>query len=88
MRPFDSNDSIASFIGENLTLFQAQWLEIQSKALGQPRNDLFEAILREWFLSVPPDLWVGKSQGEIARRAVGDFILRHYPEFLSVADSR
>ncbi|MBV8101464.1 MAG: hypothetical protein JOZ31_20160 [Verrucomicrobia bacterium] len=49
---------------------------------------MFEAILREWFLSVPAILWTGKGQGEIARRAVGDFILRHYREFLPVSDSR
>ncbi|MBV9873112.1 MAG: hypothetical protein JO025_00160 [Verrucomicrobia bacterium] len=84
----DSDESPGSFIGEHLTIFQARWLLTQSEALGQSRNDLFEAILREWFLSVPPVLWMGKEQGEIARRAVGDFILWHYPDFLPVAGSQ
>ncbi|MBV9731954.1 MAG: hypothetical protein JO275_04195 [Verrucomicrobia bacterium] len=88
MSAHDSDEFTGSFIGENLTIFQARWLLIQSEALGQSRNDLFEAILREWFLSVPPVLWMGKGQGEIARQAVGDFILRHYPEFLPVSSSR
>lgn len=85
--PFDSNDSVASFIGENLTIFQSRWLRIQSEAVGQTRNDFFEAILREWFLSASPVLWATMGEGEIARLAVEDFISRHYLEFLPVPHS-
>ena len=79
------NDSIDSFIGENLSIFQARWLVKQTKALGQSRRELVEAILTEWFARNPPEFWEDMQEGEIARRAVGEFILRHYEEFLSVS---
>jgi RecB family exonuclease len=79
------NDSIESFIGENLSIFQARWLIKQTEAGRQTRSDLFEAILREWFARNPPEFWTGMQEGEIARRAVGEFILWHREEFLSVS---
>jgi hypothetical protein len=42
-----SNDSIESFIGENLSIYQAQWLQGQCRALGQTRAQVFEAVVKE-----------------------------------------
>jgi hypothetical protein len=76
---------IESFIGDNLSNFQARWLIKQTEALGQTRRELFEAILRQWFALNPPELWEGMQDGDIARRAVEEFILHHHEEFLAVS---
>jgi hypothetical protein len=49
---------------------------------------MLEAILKEWFADHPPDVWEKLHEGEIARRAMSVFILRHYKEFLPVPCSR
>jgi len=87
MSPFDSshrrgNDSAESFIRKNLSLFQAHWLRRQSEALEQTRSEMLEAIMTEWFDLNPPAVWEEMEEGEIARRAVEEFILRHHDEFL------
>ena len=86
--PEHQNDAAESFIGENLSIYQAQWLQSQCEALGQPKGQMLEAILKEWFADHPPDVWEKLHEGEIARRAMSVFILRHYKEFLPVPCSR
>ena len=80
--PNYSNDSAESFIGENLSVYQAQWLKNQCSALGQTRAQILEAILKEWLLDHPHETWAELGSGEVARRAMNDFILRHHEEFL------
>jgi hypothetical protein len=78
------DDSAESFIGENLSIYQAQWLKNQCDILQQTRSQILEAILREWLLDHPNEDWEESQVGEVARRAVSDFILRHHEEFLPV----
>jgi hypothetical protein len=78
------DDSAESFIGENLSIYQAQWLKNQCDILQQTRSQILEAILREWLLDHPNEDWEESQAGEVARRAVSDFILRHHEEFLPV----
>ena len=85
--PNYSNDSAESFIGENLTIYQAQWLKNQCSPLGQTKAQILEAILREWLLEHPHEVWEKLESGEVARRAMNDFILRHHKEFLPVPPS-
>ena len=82
-----SNDSAESFIGENLSIYQAQWLKNQCRPLGQTRAQILEAILKEWLLDHPHEVWEKLESGEVARRAMNDFILRHHEEFLPVPPS-
>jgi hypothetical protein len=81
------DDSAESFIGENLSIYQAQWLTNQCAVLHQTRSQILEAILREWLLDHPNEVWKELQAGEVARRAVSEFILRHYKEFLPVPPS-
>jgi hypothetical protein len=83
-----ANDSVDSFICQNLPVLQVRWLVRQSEALQQTRSDLLKGILREWFAATPPGAWAGLDEGEIMRRAVGEFILRHQEEFLPVSCSK
>lgn len=92
MFSFDSwseypNESIESFIGENLSIYQAQWLQNQCRALGQTRAQIFEAVVKEWLLDHPAEVCELHS-GVIARLAMNDFILRHHAEFLPVSPLR
>lgn len=81
------DDSAESFIGENLSIYQAQWLKNQCDILQQTRSQILEAILREWLLDHQNEVWKELQAGEVARRAVSEFILRHYKEFLPVPPS-
>jgi 3-methyladenine DNA glycosylase AlkC len=81
------DDSAESFIGENLSIYQAKWLTNQCNILQQTRSQILEAILREWLLDHPNEDWQESQAGEVARRAVSEFILRHYKEFLPVPPS-
>ena len=79
MFSFDSwsghpNESIESFIGENLSIYQAQWLQNQCLALGQTRAQIFEAVVKEWLLDYPAEVYE-LHPGVIARLAMNDFIL-------------
>jgi hypothetical protein len=85
MRPNPPDNSAESFIAEHLSIYQARWLRSQSAALGQTRTEILDAILKEWFAQNPTTTWKGMDEGEIARLAVGQFILRHYGEFLPVS---
>jgi len=38
--------------------------------------------MTEWFEFNPPAVWQEMEEGEIGRRAVEEFILRHHEEFL------
>ena len=86
--PNYANDSAESFIGENLSIYQAQWLKNQCAVLQETRSQILEAILREWLLDHPIEVWEELKPGEVARRAVNQFILRHHPEFLPVSPSK
>jgi hypothetical protein len=81
----DSNESAEAFIGDNLSLYQARWLKIQSDALGESRAQLLEAILKEWLLAHPEEASRRLERGEPARRAINDFLLNHHREFLPVS---
>jgi hypothetical protein len=83
-RPNNSGDS---FIGENLSVYQAEWLRSQSEALGQTRTEILDRVLEEWFAIHAPDVWKNMQAGEMARHAVGEFIFRHHEEFLPVSSS-
>lgn len=83
-----TNDSLDSFIRQNLPVFLVRWLVRQSEALQQTKSDLLGGILREWFAATPPRAWAGLDEGEIMRRAVGEFMLRHHEEFLPVCCSK
>jgi hypothetical protein len=86
-----SNDSLESFIGENLSIYQAQWLQKQCEALGQTRAQraqLLQAIVKEWLLDQPAEAWDKLDSGDIARLAVNEFILRHHAEFLPLSPLR
>jgi hypothetical protein len=82
------NDSAESFIGENLSIYQAQWLKNQCDVLQQTRSEILEAILREWLLDHPCEEWENAQTGAVARHAVSEFILRHHKEFLPVLPSQ
>ena len=89
MSPFDSSpshsdDSAASFTGENLSIYQAHWLQHQSDALGQTRAEILMAIVKEWLLNHPDKELAKLDEGEIARWAIGEFIVLHHREFLPV----
>lgn len=76
---------VEPFIAENLSIFQARWIKIQSEILLKTKVEILEQILTEWFATNPPQAcksWIG---AELVRRAVGDFILRHHAEFLPVS---
>jgi hypothetical protein len=81
-----SNESIETFIGENLSIYQAQWLQSQCRALGQTRAQIFEAVVKEWLLDHSAEVWE-LNPGVIARLAMNDFILRHHAEFLPLSPS-
>jgi hypothetical protein len=83
--PWHPEDSAEAFIGDNLSIYQSQWLYRQSEALGQPRTIILENILKEWSSSNSadvPDEPNAVETAAIARRAVSEFILRHHEEFL------
>jgi hypothetical protein len=82
--PERTNNSAESFIGENLSVYQANWLRIQSEALEQTRTEILDKVLIEWFARHSPADWENIEAGEIARRAAGEFIFCHYQEFLPV----
>ena len=79
-----TNDSVDAFINQNLPVFLVRWLVRQSEALPQTKSDLLQGILKEWFAATPPRAWAHLDEGEIMRRAVGEFMLRHHEEFLPV----
>jgi hypothetical protein len=81
----DSDESAEAFIGDNLSLYQARWLEIQCEALGESRAQLLESILKEWLLDHPEEASRKLARGELARRAMNDFMMHHYREFLPVS---
>jgi hypothetical protein len=81
------NNSADSFIGENLSIYQVEWLRSQSEALGQTRTEILDKVLEEWFAIHAPPVWDDMEKGEIARWAVGEFIFRHHEEFLPVSPS-
>jgi hypothetical protein len=83
----DSNESAAAFIGDNLSLYQSRWLKIQCETLRESRAQLLEAILKEWLLDHPEEASRRLERGELARRAMNDFMLRHHSEFLPVSPS-
>ena len=80
--PNHSDDSAEFFIGENLSIYQADWLRSQSKALGQTSGQILEAVLKEWLLDHPQKDPLKMDQGGIARIAMSEFIVRHHKEFL------
>jgi hypothetical protein len=84
---WDEDDSGESFIGENLSIYQAQWLRTQGEALGQTRTAILEAVIKEWLADRSPDDWANLKAAEIARRALGEFVLRHHAEFLPIVPS-
>lgn len=79
------NDEVEAFIGENLSIFQSKWFTTQSEALRTTKTEILEAILTEWLAAHPPEIHVHWQDGELVRRAVGDFILCHHAEFLPVS---
>ena len=79
-----SDDLAASFIGENLSVYQANWLRSQCDALGQTRAEILMAIVKEWLLNHPNKDLVNLDGGEMARRAISEFIVLHHKEFLPV----
>ena len=83
-----TNDWVESFIGENLSIYQARWLKSQCDALGQTGGKILEAVLKEWLLNHPQEVWEKLPNGEIARRAMNEFIVRHHKEFEPVLSSR
>jgi hypothetical protein len=85
--PEGFDHSVESFIGENLSIFQARWIKIQSETLLKAKAEILEEILTEWFATNPPEACESWKEGELVRRAVGDFILRHHAEFLPVSPS-
>jgi hypothetical protein len=89
MFPFDSSsghsdDSAASFIGENLSICQADWLRSQCDAIGQTRAEILTAIVKEWLLNHPNKDLVNLDGGELARCAITEFIVLHHKGFLPV----
>ena len=81
----DSNESAEAFIGDNLSLYQARWLKVQSDALGESRAQLLEAIVKEWLLDHPEEASRKLASGDLARRAMNDFMLHHHREFLPLS---
>jgi hypothetical protein len=80
--------SIEAFIGENLSIFQVHWIKTQGEALAKSKTEILETILTEWFASNPSEVDESGREGDLVRRAVGYFILRHYPEFWPVSPFR
>ena len=80
--------SIESFIGENLSIYQAHWLKTQSEALLKTKTEILEEILAEWFATNSPQACESWIEAAVVRRAVGDFILQHHAEFLPVSPFR
>jgi hypothetical protein len=83
--PEGFDHSVESFITENLSIFQARWIKIQSETLLKPKVEILEEILNEWFAANPPPECESWIKAELVRRAVGDFILRHHAEFIPVS---
>ena len=83
--PEGFDNSVESFIGENLSIFQARWLKTQSETLLKPKVEILKEILTEWYATNPPQACEGWIEAELVRRAVGDFILRHHAEFLPIS---
>jgi hypothetical protein len=81
----DSNESTEAFIGDNLSLYQVRWLQHQAEALRESKAQLLEAILKEWLLNHPEETSRRLERGELARRAMNDFILLHHQEFLPMS---
>jgi hypothetical protein len=86
--PSHPDDSAEIFIGENLSIYQADWLRNQSEALGQTRAQILAAILKEWLLNHPDEDLLETAAGGIARRAMSEFIVRHHKEFLPMCSNR
>jgi hypothetical protein len=83
--PEGFDHSVESFIAEILSIFQARWIKIQSETLLKTKVEILEEILTEWFATNPPPARASWIEAELARRAVGDFVLRHHAEFLPVS---
>lgn len=83
--PEGFDHSVESFIAENLSIFQARWIKIQSETLLKTKVEILEEILTEWFATNPPDPCESWIEAAVVRRAVGAFILRHHAEFLPVS---
>jgi hypothetical protein len=83
--PEGFDHSVESFIAENLSIFQARWIKIQSEILLKTKVEILEEILTEWYATNPPQACESWIEAELVRRAVGDFILRHHAEFLPVS---
>jgi hypothetical protein len=45
--PEGFDHSVESFIGENLSIFQARWIKIQSETLLKAKAEILEEILTE-----------------------------------------
>jgi hypothetical protein len=52
-----------------------------SQALGHTRTRVFEAILSDWLSRRPSRNRQGRPDGEIARQAVEEFLLRYQGSF-------
>jgi len=68
---------IEGFIDQNLLPFQVKWLTMQSQALGHSRTRIFEAILSDWFSRYSFRSYQRPADNDVARQAVGEFILRY-----------
>ena len=78
---FDSSashpdDSAEFFIGENLSIYQGDWLRNQSEALGQTRAQILEAILKEWLLDHRHEDLLDTETGGIDRRGMSGLSVR------------
>jgi hypothetical protein len=81
--PEGFDHSVESFIAENLSIFQARWIKIQSEILLKTKVEILEEILTGYFATNPPQACESWIEAELVRRAVGD--LRHHAEFLPVS---
>jgi hypothetical protein len=72
-----SESEIEKFIDENLSPFHVRWLTMRSQALGHTRTRIFEAIISDWLSQRRSRNRQGTPDGEIARQAVEEFILRY-----------
>jgi hypothetical protein len=79
-----SDDSAASFIGENLPICQGTWLRSRCDCLGQTRAEISTAVVKGWLLSHPDKDLMKLEEGELARRAMSESIMFHHKEFLPV----
>ena len=86
--PEGFDHSVESFIAENLSIFQARWIKIQSETLLKTKVEILEEILTEWFATNRPQARESWIETELTRSVTSSCdIMRSFYRYLHLVKS-